>query len=172
MSLPSGASCINLLGGGKYLCTICDDPSLLPPAAPPPTPRALGESCSGLATHLISAKGLFGHGNGHTPLHAQTHGRELSAAEIESIRLDGTSKSYTSKRGEGSARASVSRLAKLAKLQVAGALQFAAAQPTASHAAMTPPAQPAFGAAMAGGAGCSVCGVSRGIAGPAGASQT
>ena len=128
MACADGKSCITLLGGGKYKCNICDDTSLLPPAAQPREPRTLGEGCSGLQAHLISV--------GHIMLHAKSQGGgELSAAEIKAIRADGASKSYTDKRGAGSSRDTVAKLTKIAKLGKSGTLQV---QPLPAQPPTTP----------------------------------
>ena len=138
MACADGKPCFTLLGGGKYKCDLCDDISLLPPAAQPREPRTLGEGCSGLQAHLISV--------GHIKLHTRSQGGgELSAAEIRAIRADGASKSYTDKRGAGSSRDTVAKLAKIAKLGASGTVQVQ--PPQAQAQAPTTPIQ--FGMTMA-----------------------
>ena len=109
-----GNSVISMLGGGKFKCGLCDtttDPS-----------RALGEGCSGLAAHIISLKGSFGRGDGHIMKHAEHMGRAISQEEAHTIRGQGDCKSYSGKRGEGSARNVERRIGKLARLSSSSGL--------------------------------------------------
>ena len=147
---PDGKLLIKFHGGGKYSCLLCDDPALRPPAAPPPELRALGQACSGLAIHLISKSGSGGHGSGHIKLHATMHGQTLSEADILAIRDSGSSKSYTGKRGTGSAQARAASIHKLARSAASPAapLQLSPAPVAAPAPQGGPPATP-HGAAMA-----------------------
>ena len=116
MKASDGTTCIKLLGGGQFSCLTCDDPLLLAPTAAHPKPRSLGEGCSTLAAHLISVKGTNGHGPGHIALHGRSLGREPSQEEIQGIRANGSSKSYSDKRNADSARGTAARINKIAKL--------------------------------------------------------
>jgi hypothetical protein len=159
-----GMLCITFLGGGKYKCNICDDVSRLQPTAVPPALRSLGEGCSGLGTHLISAKGAFGHGHGHIALHAKSHGKELSEHEIASIIADGSSKSYNGKRAEGSGRESFKKIARIAKLSASGVVQ--PPTPLAPNTPQQPVAQAVAPATTA-----ATATESPGVAAPSGATE-
>jgi hypothetical protein len=67
-------------------------------------------------------KGSFGRGDGHIMKHAEHMGRAISLEEAHTIRGQGACKSYSDKRGKGSARNMERRIGKLARLSSSSGL--------------------------------------------------